>query len=722
MGSQFLRQGPRLSKSGLVAASLVCSLFPAFAQAAGQETQPSQAAVEIAAATADEQAQSATTESATQLPSVTVTGESDYLTRNSRSATKTDTPLQNLPQSVSVVPRKLIEDTNMRSMSDALRYVPGASPAQGEGNRDAVVLRGANTSTSDFFADGIRDDVQYYRDFYNVERVEVLKGASALAFGRGGSGGVVNRVMRAADGSTVREIGAQSGSYNDRRVTADVGQKLVGDLDGRVTGMYEYSDSYRDYVKLERMGINPTLGYKLGDKTKLLFSYEYFSDRRTNDRGIPSQNGLPFDTGDNAFFGNPDDSVSDAAIHATGITLDHAFSDGLTLRNALRVSYNDKTYKNAYAGSSVSGAGTYTVSAYRDDTERVNVFNQTDLVWKVATGALKHTLLAGAEFGHQQDSAVRFTAANLAGVSAAAPTIFTPFAFNTASVDLDSKVTIAAIYLQDQLEFSPEWSATFGARFDSFGADVNNKRTATHFYRYDGLVSPRVGLVYKPVQPLSLYASYSINYVPVSGDQLRNQTNLTAALNPEEIANYEVGAKWMVRETLALTLATFRAKRKDSPIAVSGTSTINSDGISTDGVELGINGNITSRWSIAGGYTYQNASFDTASTANAKGARPANVPFNTASLWNRYDFTGMWGAGIGVFNRGSMYAAPNNTVRLPGYTRVDGAIFFTLNPQFGMQLNMENLLDRGYVVNAHNNDNIQPGAPFNARVSATYRF
>ncbi len=176
-------------------------------------------------------ADDAALEGVTPLPRVTVTAEHEsdgYLVERSRTATKTDTPLIDVPQSVSVVARDLIRDQSMQSLADVARYVPGAGMAQGEGNRDTIILRG-NSSTSDFFLDGVRDDVEYFRDLYNIDRVEILKGPNAMIFGRGGAGGVVNRVTRQANWQPVREVSLQGGSWDNRRATFDFGDAVTED-------------------------------------------------------------------------------------------------------------------------------------------------------------------------------------------------------------------------------------------------------------------------------------------------------------------------------------------------------------------------------------------------------------------------------------------------------------------------------------------------------------
>src|SRR5687767_6906204 len=254
----------------------------------------------VSAARADAVAQTPT-----PLPRVTVTAEHEsegYLADRSRTAMKTDTALIDVPQSVIVVTSDLIQDQLMQSLADVARYVPGAGMAQGEGNRDTIILRG-NNSTSDFFLDGVRDDVEYYRDLYNLDRVEVLKGPNAMIFGRGGAGGVVNRVSRQANWESVREVSLQGGSWDNMRGSFDFGDAVSDAVALRVTGVYEDSESYRDGFELERKGINPTAAFAVGEATVVRLSYEYFDYDRVADRGIPSFEGRPFLTDESTFFG-----------------------------------------------------------------------------------------------------------------------------------------------------------------------------------------------------------------------------------------------------------------------------------------------------------------------------------------------------------------------------------------------------------------------------------
>ena len=220
------------------------------------------------------------------------TGTVGVYSNSTSVATKTNTPLVNIPQSITVVTKDFIQDQSFQSLTEVTRYVPGVAIHQGEGNRDELVIRGVDSSAN-FFVNGFRDDVQYFRDLYNAQSVEVLKGPSAMIFGRGAGGGLVNRTLKEADGTRVYEATAQVGSWNDKRVTLDAGQAVNENVAVRLNMMYENSDTFRQYGHLERYGINPTVTLKPSDDTKIKLSYEFYHDFRVADRGNPSQGIAP---------------------------------------------------------------------------------------------------------------------------------------------------------------------------------------------------------------------------------------------------------------------------------------------------------------------------------------------------------------------------------------------------------------------------------------------
>ncbi|MBP2293462.1 TonB-dependent receptor [Azospirillum rugosum] len=645
-----------------------------------------------------------------------------YVAKRTTSATKTDTPLQDVPQSITVVPESLIKDQAMQSLSDVVRYIPGISPGQGEGNRDQLTIRGQST-TADFFVDGVRDDVQYYRDLYNVDRVEALKGSNAMIFGRGGGGGVINRVIKEADGRTIRNFSATGGSFNTKRATGDVGQAITPDFAVRLNGVVENSDSYRDYVGLERYGINPTLTYTPTDSTKIRLGYEFFRDDRTADRGIPSFRGAPLETRESTFFGNPDLSNARVNAHAVDGLIEHEFNSSITIRDRFRYANYDKFYQNIFAGA-VNAAGTQdSLAAYNNSTKRENLFNQTDLIFKANTGSVKHTVVTGLEVGRQKTDSFRNTGyfgragstATSVLVPVSNPLYFGPVTFRQSATDANATSTTTTVsgYVQDQIELTEQWQLIGGVRVERFDIDFDNRRNGQSLDRQDTLVSPRVGVVYKPVQPLSFYASYSVSYLPSSGDQFTSLTSTTVNLEPEKFQNYEIGAKYEILPNLALTAALFQLERTNTsaPDPVNPGLVVQTGKQRTRGFEVGIAGNITERWQIAGGYALQDAEIVNRTSAAAAGATVPLVPRQTFSLWNKYQFTDTWGAGLGVIHQSKTYAAVDNTVTLPSFTRFDAAVYANVTENVKAQLNVQNLFDAKYFSTANSNNNITPGAP-----------
>ncbi len=649
-------------------------------------------------------------------------------------ATRTDTPLGDVPQSVSVISRDLIADQTMRSMADVVHYVPGVGMAQGEGHRDAPIFRG-NTSTSDFFVDGLRDDTQYLRDVYNLERVEVLKGPNGMIFGRGGVGGVINRVTRQADWTAARELSVQGGSWGYRRITADLGEGISEDVAARVTGVYENSGTYRDAVDIERVGINPTAAFALTPATTLRVGYELFHDERTTDRGVPSFEGRPLDVDPSTFFGSVGLNPAHVTVNALSSTIEHRLANRVLLTNRFRYADYDKFYENLVPGAVDATRTTVALTGYNSRTDRRNLFNQTDLTLTTRTGRVEHRLLAGVEVGRQVTNNLRLTAhfssispsTTSITVQIASPTSALPVEFRAAGSDAHTHgaATTAAVYVQDQVALSRHVEVIAGLRYDRFAVDLLNHRTGIELASEDGLVSPRVALIVKPVAAVSLYGSYSRTALPRAGEQLASLSVSNQALDPETFRNTEVGAKWDVGPALALAAAVYRLDRGNVsvPDPVNPTVSLLVDAQRTTGLEMEVGGRLADWWSVHGGYAFQDAEVTrTQSATIVAGARLGQVPRHTFSLWNKVDLSRRLGAGVGIISRGDSFVTTDNTVELPGATRVDAALFVTLTRGLRAQVNVENLFDTQYYWSAHNNNNILPGAPLGVRVALTTGF
>ncbi|GJE19150.1 TonB-dependent receptor [Methylobacterium marchantiae] len=670
-------------------------------------------------------------------------GESiGYLTTRTRSATKTDTPLIDTPQSVSIVTRQQILDQGIQSVTEAIRYVPGVIPHQGEGNRDDVVIRGQR-SNADFFVNGIRDDVQYFRDLYNVQRIEVLKGPNAMIFGRGGGGGIINRVLKDPDGVPLREVVLQGGQYGNKRMSVDVGDRVSDGAFFRLNGVVEDSGTFRDYGDLRRYGVNPTMTFLLGPDTTLKLSYEYFHDDRTTDRGIPSQFGRPYRYRQNVstYFGNPDLSYARVDANIATATLDHRFETGVQMHSQLRFADYQKFYQNVYPNirsNVVSGPNgdTATLSAYNNESNRTNYFSQNDFTYKFATGPLLHTLLAGFELGYQEGLTYRqdgFFASNGSQnlvVNAMSPVSRVPVTFRNIASGANSRydLGLAALYAQDQVEIGPHLQLIGGLRYDHFDFSATDRRDRVAVGRVDDLISPRAGIVIKPVENVAVYGSYSVSYLPSAGDQFGTLSPGLAISEPERFENMEVGLKVDVSSTLQLTGALYNLDRFNQrlPDPNNAGFFLASGQTKTQGAEIGANGYVTDWWQIAGGYAFTDARIESGFSQGATVIRPGNrvalVPFNAVTLWNKFDVTPEFSFGIGVINQTHTFAASDDSVRLPSYTRFDLGLFYRLNDSWRAQVNIENVFDRKYVATADGNNNISPGAPRLIRAQVIARF
>jgi catecholate siderophore receptor len=677
---------------------------------------------------------------------IVVTGTREtYTVRQTSTATRTPTDLNDIPQSISIVTGEQIDDQAMQSIADVLRYVPGAVTSQGEGHRDQIILRG-NSSTADFFVDGLRDDVQYYRGLYNVDRVEVLKGPNAMIFGRGGGGGVVNRVTKRPGQTGFVRGDVSADSFGAWVADADVNQVLGGGFLGRVNGTYEAFDNHRDFYGGRRIGVNPTLAWA-GDRTRVDLGYEYDHDRRAVDRGVPSARAgtladpaRPLTGYRDTFFGVPGLNRTTFTANVLKAEVEHRFSNALTLTSRLLYGDYDKFYRNAMAQTPVTligGVEKVGMEAYQDATRRRSLIGQTDLVWQVSTGALRHVLLAGVEASGQTTHVEHINGFFDSGV----PTVnggrrtFVPlarrivvppvtFRNGTGYRLADSRASVLAFYAQDQVSIGDHLDLIAGVRHDRFDLHVTDVPSTARYARTDNLWSPRLGVVVKPNAATSLYASYGRSFLPQSGDQFGSLDPSLAALEPERFDNYELGVKWDVRQTLSLNAAIYRLDRTNSRATdpADPTKTVLTGAQRSKGAEIGLTGQIRPNWRVSAGYAYTDAEISRTTAAAPAGRRVALVPKHQASLWTRYDLSARFGAGLGVYRQSKSFTSISNTTILPAFTRVDAAAYVKLTGAVEAQVNVENLLGARYFASAFNDNNIMPAAPTTVRGTLRFHF
>ncbi|MBU1288127.1 MAG: TonB-dependent siderophore receptor [Alphaproteobacteria bacterium] len=668
------------------------------------------------------------------LEPVLVTGA--YLTNEKFSGTKTLTPVIDVPQSLSVVSAARISEQAFSDIGDILRYTPGASIGQGEGHRDQITIRGQST-TADFFIDGLRDDVEYFRPLYNIEQVEVLRGSNAMIFGRGGGGGIINRASKSPDAETrFTDVSASLDTFSELSLALDH-NAVVNEVSAfRVNAFAEALANHRDQFDGDRFAVNPTFSTKLAPDTHLLLSYEYVNDDRVVDRGVPSVGNAPLEGFEDTIFGDPNANRTSLAAHIARARIDHEFSDTLTANATLQYADYDKLYQNLFPVGFDLIAGTVTFDGYRDTTTRQNLILQGNVVSNFYTGPVSHTLLIGAEYGDQQSDNARRDALfadstdNQISFAFSDPLNIPNFSFPVFNRDRGSSVQFASIYIQDQVDLGRHFKLIGGLRFDQFQIDVIDQIEIANgagdgnnglLSRTDEEISPRLGLIYKPVDSVSAYVSYSKSFLPRSGDQFLTLSPSTEAAAPEVFENIELGLKWDIRPNVSLTTAVFQLERENGT-AVDPNNVGNSIliGTQTEGLEIQLSGALTNWWRLDAGYSYLSGS----EFGVVSGARSdlSQVPENMLSVWNRFDVNDHLGFGMGMTYQDAQYASFSNTVKLPDFTRLDAAVFYQFDSGLAVQLNLENLLDEDYYPAAHNDNNISTGAPLSARLTVRTRF
>jgi len=706
-----------------------------------------------------------------KLPEVKVeeTKDKGFSTGSTGSATRTDTPLRDVPQIVNIVPQSLIRSQGATTLTQALRNVPGISYAAPEGGTQAnqlFYLRGFPIN-EDIFIDGVRDLGEYNRDLFATESVEVLKGPSALMFGRGSTGGVINQTSKLANRAPSKEVDLTLGSFRQKRVTADVNMPADGGGAMRLIALADNSGSYRYPQDVERYGFAPSALWEIGPSTDLTLSWYYLKERSATDYGQPTlfSNAL-------GFFGFPPVSPRndygyanyDFAHYETNIgtaRLDHEVSESLSLRATVRwASYKRQSESTIPSLSPIDANGNPVTASTplslllvtrNHDTNRTRdnddaaLIGQTELVWKPRTGVVEHTVLAGLEVAQEKLDRRNYQLdANPATPGVQAPTSTTPYLSPdpytslsyTKTPNLASRAEgdTAALYVQDQLGLSEQWKALVGVRWERFKADARTEAliaTPTSppvgpFDRTDRMLSGRAGLIWQPSAAQSYYVSWGNSYNPsgelgVYGGTAN--TNLTATnqdLAPERNNNYEVGAQWNLVHGLQLRSAIFRSEKTNGRLQDLDTGfTVLSGKRRVDGIELDLAGQLTSDWDIYAGVAVMDGKIVSGSP-NVQGNTPLGVARVTGNVWTVYRLGHGWEIGGGVFGQSGTWLTDTNLPgsRIPSYAIVDATLAYVTD-RYEVRLNLYNLADKDYFVGGYQNapNRVLPGVPFSGAVT-----
>jgi iron complex outermembrane recepter protein len=660
---------------------------------------------------------------------IVATGEQDegYNPSRASTATRTDTPLRDVPASIQVIPQQVIDDQQIIELRDALENVGGITLDGDYGGTGAgsFIIRGFTQDT--IFRDGFRVSNFYsVPEIANVEQIEVLRGPASVLFGQVQPGGVVNIITKQPLSFPSYSIDFTAGQFSLYRPSIDLSGPLTedGNLLYRLNAVYENSGSFRDEVSTERVFVAPVLQWNLGDRTSLTFDFEYLYDDPVFDRGITALSDGSLVLPMNRFLGYPqlDDFTTEA--FRGGYRFEHEFSDNLRLRNALAIN----SVRQGGARSDLNGGlidDRFIPRELRDDISiDENYGFQTQLIGEFNTGSIAHEVL----FGVDLDRITQYynsEAADLPPID-----IFNPNYNIEVPAQLAPRYgqvvrnSLVGVYLQDQVRLLDNLHLLVGGRLDFTEQDQVVILDATSSSQSDSAFSPRVGLVYQPIEPISLYASFSQSFFPVIG---RSATGST--FDPERGTQYEVGIKADITEQLSAILSAYHLTRRN----VLTTDPDNPDFSiqvgeqRSQGVELSLTGEILPGWNVIASYAYTDAEV-TEDNDLPIGSPLANVAEHTASLWTTYEiqtgeFRGL-GFGLGLFFVGDRpgYAAFDPPgFELPSYLRTDAAIYYRRD-NWQAQINVNNLFDVEYYRTHQGFEIVYPGAPLNVTASISYQF
>jgi len=658
-------------------------------------------------------------------------------------------PVLDVPQSVSIITVEDIKNQGFRQIGDLIRYTPGVNTSQGEGHRDAVVFRGVR-STADFYQDGVRDDVQYYRSLYNVEQVEILKGANALLFGRGGTGGLINRVSKTAKiGETFGGLDSGVDTFGGADVSLDGNIEVSDTIAFRINFHADSLANHRDMFDGDRVGVNPTMRFEINPSTTLDLSYEYADHERFIDRGIPTDDvsggtNLPIDALNKFVIGTSDLNKTTLEANILKGNLVHNYSDTGKLNFSVTANDFNKMYKNLYASD--YAAGIVTLDGYADVTLRETLSISLSNVNEFDRG----TLAVGIDILDTENNNFRYntfwsTTKDDNETFALTSSTARPLNFN---VDADGNLTyvdytsdlnnksdtdieVTSIYLTGNIDLSDQWKMILGARYDDVSISIKSYGITTPSSganegkgavngtnvtksRDDSTVSPRFGVIYKPQDNMSLYLSYSESFIPRSGEQYKSFGTSGERFDPDVFENTEVGFKYDTDSGLSLALSYFDMEQLKA--AEDGTGGTETRALAIDGFEITLNGDIDERNAIRFGL----ASVD--AVRNTSGDKAKEVPELTYSLWYTHQANDIFSISLGATYQDESIINSASGPKLPDYTRLDMAMAITPNDNDVVRINIENLGDETYYPHSHSNHQVSVGESQNMRISYSRRF
>lgn len=669
-----------------------------------------------------------------QLPAISVEGrkpaEEGYKVDQSASP-KFTAPLLDTPKSVTIIPQELIQQRGASSMSEVLRTTPGISLGAGEGGNaigDRAFIRGFDAMSSTYI-DGMRDTGTQSRDPFNLEQVEITKGANGTFVGRGSTGGTINLVSKTAKAQDFNAGSATLGTDLTKRLTVDLNRVIDGNIGIRLNAMAQDSEvAGRDEVEATKYGFAPTVTFGLNKPTRLTLSYYHYQLDDIPDYGHPFDptTGKPVKVDRDNFYGLTGRDFRETYYDGVTARVEHDLTDAITVSNTTRYAYAENKYIVTKPSLSTAqlAAGTMSRESRSRNADTETIVNQTDLKAEFETGRLKHNAIAGIEVAREQNANRGYAlnpATTTSGLYNPNPSDAYNGTIGPSSSFANTRVDSQAIYVLDTIALAPQWDLNLGLRLDhydttSVGVNTNG---AFNVGRNDTFLNYQTGLVYKPAANGSVYAAYSTSSNPSGGSSGEggdegSLSTTTDSLKPEENVTYELGTKWDVLSSrLSLTAAVFRTEKENARVSgINNTAENLPVGKQrVDGFEIGASGNLTDKWKLFGGYTFLKSKIvDDGPNAANDGNKFPNIAPHNVSLWTTYDLTTDWTVGAGAVWMAERFANAANTYQLPSYWRFDAMVAYRITPDVDLQLNVQNIFDETIYDSTHNGQ-FAPVAP-----------
>ncbi|WP_144147399.1 TonB-dependent receptor [Paraburkholderia sp. BCC1884] len=679
-------------------------------------------------------------ESATTLPAVQVTSAPSEFQTPTLPSYKFTAPLLDTPRSVTVIPEELIKERNATTFADALKTVPGITFLGGDAaanpSADRPVIRGFESRNS-IFVDGMRDSGVQNRETFDVEQISVIKGPDSVYAGRGAVGGSIDIVTKTPtnDNFINGSVGIGTDSY--KRITLDANHKIGDDAAVRLNIMgHDADQAGRTDIYSRRWGVAPSVAFGLNSPTTVTVSYYHLNSYDMPDFSVPfrTTGGTPVSVDRGQFFGLNNRDYRRGQTDSGEVRVEHRFSDNLKLKNTTMFGRSTLDYVATNPQFTSANTNILSLQAKSGKYATNSIANQTELTGKATLLGMQHTMTGGIEFSHEQSLYEGYLVADSAGnnIRSGGPC---SVAFNcttlnggwnpnnpwTGTLTLNgdksfpgaathTRTDIASAYLFDSVKITDQWMFNAGMRFDRFDLKAV-QAGAPDLTNQANLFSYQFGLVFKPVQAVSLYASYGTSANPPGSNSGlgggNDQITVTNQdLSPERSRNIEVGAKWdVLDQRLSLTSALFQTDKTNARVSDGLGGVINAGSQRVRGAELGFAGNLTNKWRVFGGYSYLDAITLDAGAANPTGSGlpMVMVPKHNFTLWTYYDVLPKLSIGGGATISSLTYASVSGTTRkwIPGYARFDAAATYRVSKTVDVQLNVQNIFDKEYYSTAY---------------------